>query len=114
MIKKIGIKLALLLGVVALNIYPMGCWSGSNQTPIPIETPIPIPSPTKPAFYMIRKNNYLKALDCAKISPKNSLKDKEYLANKYKQVKDQKNDPLSETYSEMDMFRTKYPTCNFI
>lgn len=108
MIKKIGTKLALLLGVVALNIYPMGCFTwGSGTTAPPVSSSVPT------TVYMINKDTYLKALDCADGLATTSAKDKEYIANKKQQVKASTTTTFSEVYTELDSFKAKYPTCNF-
>lgn len=104
--KNLSLKLALLLGVVALNIYPMGCWSWGGGTSV---TPVATPA----SYYVIKKDNYIKALECAESLATTSAKDKEYLAIKKQQIKNEVNDPFSELYTEMDSFRNKYPTCNF-
>lgn len=108
MIKKISTKLALLLGVVALNIYPMGCFTWGSGTVVPVVSSVPAPTD-----YMINKDNYLKALDCADGLATTSAKDKEYIANKKQQLKASTANPYFETYTEIDSFKTKYPTCNF-
>lgn len=105
MIKRFGLKLALLLGIVVLNIYPMGCFSWGGGT---IST-----QPTLASYYVIKKDNYIKALECAENNPSTNAKDKEYLAIKKQQIKNEVNDPFSELYTEIDNFRAKYPTCNF-
>lgn len=53
--KNLGLKLALLLGIAAINIYPMGCRWGNRITSAP--------QPVIESYSVIKKDSYIKPLE---------------------------------------------------